>query len=337
MNGSLRSFALQSSQNTPTELNHPDTTTSSSTARARAASACRAAAKTPVGMLPPALDSCAVLCPPAGPDDPPAHFVRGPLRYMHYGAQDFADHGWGCGFRTCQSMLSWLDPRNPPPTIPQCQAAIPGYSGGREWMGVPDAVALLDSFHGATVIVRHLPAHRSANAMAALVAELVRHFDGGGGPVMVGGFGDVKSKTVVGVRGVGGAAQLMVWDPHYSGSDTAQAHEQTAVGEAARNRLWDGGWVAWRGLDALRPDSFYNLGMPRAPPASLAGPAAAAAATVAPKRHSAAEVDWASLIQVVDGGAFSSSEVALSADWAGAIEVVASGEEARGVACSLTG
>lgn len=260
-------------------------------------------------MLPPLLDSCAVLCPPSSADDPPAHLVRGKLRYMHYGAQDFADRGWGCGFRTTQTMLSWLDPRSPPPSIPECQTAIPGYAGPREWMGVSDAVAILDCFHACPVIVRHTPARRSAGALGALVAELARHFDSGGGPVMVGGGADVYSKTVVGVRGIGSGAELLVWDPHYSGTATSRAHEPGAAGEVARRQLWDGGWVAWRGMSAaLRTDSFYNLGLPRPRPEGSATP---------PARP----------VQSEDGAPAPSCVPPSSAgDWSGVIEIVESGE-----------
>jgi hypothetical protein len=263
-------------------------------------------------MLPPLLDSCGVLCPPASADDPPAHLVRGKLRYMHYNAQDFADRGWGCGFRTTQTMLSWLEPRWPPPTIPECQAAIPGYAGPREWMGVPDAVALLDCFHASPVLVRHLPARRSAGAVGALVAELARHFDSGGGPIMVAGGVDVYSKTVVGVRGVGYGAELLVWDPHYSGTATARAHEPGVVGEAARRQLWDGGWVAWRSVSALRDDSFYNLGLPRPRPAESTAPPAATsrAGEGGAALPSSLAGDWSGVIELVESGVSASTECA---------------------------
>ena len=35
-----------------------------------------------------------------------------------------ADHGWGCGYRTCQCILSWLSADTPVPTVGALQATI---------------------------------------------------------------------------------------------------------------------------------------------------------------------------------------------------------------------
>ncbi|KAK4470019.1 hypothetical protein MN116_000049 [Schistosoma mekongi] len=32
---------------------------------------------------------------------------EGSCYYYHYGAQGVDDHGWGCGYRTLQTILSW--------------------------------------------------------------------------------------------------------------------------------------------------------------------------------------------------------------------------------------
>ena len=70
------------------------------------------------------------------------------------------------------------------------------FQGERGWIGVQEAVILLDELHDCQTKV--LPLASGAEAGAHL-AELAAHFDGGGGPIMVGGGGDVYSKTVVGV------------------------------------------------------------------------------------------------------------------------------------------
>eukprot|EP00965_Chrysotila_dentata_P251142 6209863-Pleurochrysis_carterae.AAC.3 len=148
------------------------------------------------------------------------HLLQGELRYYHYGLQGFADHGWGCGYRTIQSILSWLAPSELPLTIPKMQALLretngSSFFGSRSWVGVTDAVQILDSIHDATVIVRTLKSGREA---MSLLPELITHFDLGGGPVMIGGGSDVYSKTVVGVsEGLDArTASLLIWDPHYS-------------------------------------------------------------------------------------------------------------------------
>lgn len=34
--------------------------------------------------------------------------VKGAYEYYHYTDQNFSDHGWGCAYRACQTLLSWL-------------------------------------------------------------------------------------------------------------------------------------------------------------------------------------------------------------------------------------
>ncbi len=34
--------------------------------------------------------------------------VRGDYDYWHYGCDGFDDRGWGCGYRTLQTIASWV-------------------------------------------------------------------------------------------------------------------------------------------------------------------------------------------------------------------------------------
>ena len=111
---------------------------------------------------------------------------------------------------------------------------------------------LLDTLFGATVEVLPL---QSGLAITGVLPRLAAHFDGGGGPVMVGGGGDVYSKTVVGVRfGDAQPAELLVLDPHYEGR---------AAHDGDWRSLRHGGHAAWRPTSVLRASSFYNLALPR--------------------------------------------------------------------------
>lgn len=136
------------------------------------------------------------LCPHAAPRLPTAaatfpfppdasnatvHAVRGPLRYYHYGLDGVRNHGWGCGYRTVQTMLSWLQPDEPPPDISTIQRLLKhaqpnAYPGETGWIGVADAVIILDVLHRAPMRVRRLASGREA---AALLPELAAHFDAG--------------------------------------------------------------------------------------------------------------------------------------------------------------
>jgi hypothetical protein len=154
---------------------------------------------------PPLIDVRQLL-PPDSPAD--LHLLQRPARYYHYGL-GHADHGWGCGYRTVQSILSWLS-AEPAPSISAMQDLLKrahAFQGERGWIGVQEAVILLDELHDCQTKV--LPLASGAEAGAHL-AELAAHFDGGGGPIMVGGGGDVYSKTVVGVStAAAGQGQLV--------------------------------------------------------------------------------------------------------------------------------
>ena len=221
------------------------------------------------------------------------HLLRGALRYHHYGVDGFADHGWGCGYRTVQSMFSWLAPDLPAPSIPAMQRTLAQAGSGvgpRGFIGAVDAVVLLDEH--ASVVIRHL---RPGEDRSSLAPELSAHFDSGGGPVMVGGSSDVYSKTVVGVR-EGTPAALLVLDPHYAGQALAQGEDPAG--------LWAEGWIAWRPVDTLlRADSFYNAGLPRRrAEAKAEAPQTQAAAAPATAPGGDASVDWSGLIEVVESG-----------------------------------
>lgn len=217
------------------------------------------------------------------------HLCTGRLRYYHYGADGADDRGWGCGYRTVQTMLSWLS-ESAPPSLPELQSVLKANGvgvGGSAWIGVQEAVILLDVLHSAVVEVLPLS---SGGELLQHLPRLSQHFDGGGGPVMIGGGTDVYSKTLVGVRHSRDgpeAAELLILDPHYFGCEAIE-------GDVAA--LNAGGWAAWKPASVLMARSFYNLALPRAPPpeteriASLAAPTPLMAASA-----------WAG-IEVVEGG-----------------------------------
>ena len=227
------------------------------------------------------------------------------MRYYHYGL-GHCDHGWGCGYRTVQTILSWLS-AEPAPTISALQDILErahACPGERGWIGVPDAVIILDELHGCQAKIISLASGAEAGAH---LLELAAHFDAGGGPVAVGGGGDVYSKTVVGVIPSPPGA-LLILDPHYAGTESLhiRPHSLEAALEASdtsRQALWCGGWVAWRPLSVLRHDSFYNLALPLAlQPADHPSSATRTEASQAAAGGVCDEMDWGSLIEVVGEG-----------------------------------
>lgn len=45
--------------------------------------------------------------------------VKGMYEYYHYGDQGFTDNGWGCAYRSLQTLISWLNIQGHTEPMPQ--------------------------------------------------------------------------------------------------------------------------------------------------------------------------------------------------------------------------
>ncbi|XP_077169686.1 ufm1-specific protease 1 [Paroedura picta] len=198
---------------------------------------------------------------------PPARLalLSGSYRYYHYGCDGVDDRGWGCGYRTLQTICSWLAEAapdgmgaRPVPSLREIQQALvemgdkpPSFSGSREWIGTVEAALCLDHFCSVPGRLVHV---RQGSDLVKELEALCAHFQGGGGPVMVGGDRDHSAKALLGVCSGPKGAHLLVLDPHYYG----------AAGSLTRDKLQEGGWACWRELGFFAGGSFYNLCFPQA-------------------------------------------------------------------------
>ncbi|XP_042542474.1 inactive Ufm1-specific protease 1 [Dipodomys spectabilis] len=206
-----------------------------------------------MGAAAPLRDVHRGLVPPSGGPARVA-LLSGHYLYYHYGCDGLDDRGWGCGYRTLQTLCSWPEGRpTRVPALDAVQAALedmgdkpPGFCGSRSWIGCVEASLCLDHFEGPVGRLCHVP--RGAGLQGVL-EKLYSHFAGGGGPVMVGGDADARSKALLGVcLEPGGQAYVLILDPHYWGTPQSP------------NELQAGGWVGWREVStAFDSHSFYNL------------------------------------------------------------------------------
>ena len=192
--------------------------------------------------------------PPARANPPtPRHSFKAASATSIISHDNFDDRGWGCGWRTVQTILSWLKPEDEAPSIAALQRLVGHDVGASSWIGVQECVEILDALHGA--IVQIVPLRSGAELLNHL-PRLLKHFADGGGPLMIGGGADVYSKTIIGAR-TGGpdGPSLLVLDPHYVGD---AVHSGNAVA------LREGKWAAWRPIRSLMSaTSFYNVALPR--------------------------------------------------------------------------
>uniref|UniRef100_H3CEY8 UFM1-specific peptidase 1 n=2 Tax=Tetraodon nigroviridis TaxID=99883 RepID=H3CEY8_TETNG len=187
--------------------------------------------------------------------------VKGDYQYFHYGCDGQDDRGWGCGYRTVQTMASWLcqnwDPNKRIPSLPEIQQALVSmgdkphsFLGSKEWIGTVEASLVLDHFFHVPCKLVHARGG-GADLERVAVPELGQHFEKHGSPVMMGGDRDNSSKGILGVCSGDAGSYLLVADPHYDGC------------ELDGTELQRRGWVAWKRVSSLNQSSFYNLCMPQ--------------------------------------------------------------------------
>jgi hypothetical protein len=142
--------------------------------------------------------------------------VAAPFDYRHYADDRFDDVGWGCGYRSCQTILSWYPQfrgtsgagagaARTVPSVREIQQELVAagdkparFVGSRDWIGGAFEISLvLDRLcDGAQTRLLHVASGRE---VPALLPRLADHFEAHGAPAMIGGGSDVYSKTFLGV------------------------------------------------------------------------------------------------------------------------------------------
>lgn len=189
--------------------------------------------------------------------------VAGEYVYFHYGCDGRDDRGWGCGYRTLQTICSWLhlnrphlNTRDAPPSLPEIQQVLvtigdkpPSFLGSREWIGTFEAALVLDHFYDVPCKIVHV--RKGGSELEGMAEELHRHFQMQGSPVMMGGDRDNSSKGILGVCTSVRGSHLLVIDPHYHGPPLNRGSAQGLR------------WVSWKKMGSLDHCSFYNLCLPQ--------------------------------------------------------------------------
>ncbi|KAG9346619.1 hypothetical protein JZ751_006930 [Albula glossodonta] len=201
--------------------------------------------------------------PNPGPDITKCSIVSGEYFYFHYGCDGQDDRGWGCGYRTLQTISSWLClswshlmANEPPPSLPKIQQALVSigdkpcsFLGSREWIGTFEAALVLDHFYDVPCRIVHV--RKGGSELEGMAEELHQHFQTRGSPVMMGGDRDNSSKGILGVCTSAQGSQLLVLDPHYYGPPLNRETAQSLS------------WVSWKKVGSLDHSSFYNLCLPQ--------------------------------------------------------------------------
>jgi len=187
-------------------------------------------------------------------------FVNGSYEYFHYMQDNFNDNGWGCAYRSMQTICSWLRHQKytlkPIPhhlDIQQTLVSIgdkpSSFLGSTNWIGAFEISLCLENMFG---IVSKIMNFSSGSEIPNRARELTLHFKNEGSPIMIGG--GVLAYTLLGIdwNEETGDTKFLILDPHYTSSENIKTIKEK-------------GWCAWKSQEIFRKDAFYNFCLPLRP------------------------------------------------------------------------
>ncbi|CAJ0928709.1 unnamed protein product, partial [Mesorhabditis belari] len=194
--------------------------------------------------------------------------VKGMYDYYHYTQQGIDDNGWGCAYRSLQTIWSWYVLNGffdrPIPLHREIQEALVRIEGeelrGKKFIGSKQWIG---SFEIGYILSDAISVDCSYIAQFTDISEKARelqiHFESVGSPVMIGG--NMLAHTILGVDfdENTGECRFLVLDPHYTGIDDV-------------NTVINKGWCAWKmpsfwktGIDQGGQPILYNIVKPQLP------------------------------------------------------------------------
>ncbi|XP_055837962.1 probable Ufm1-specific protease 1 [Episyrphus balteatus] len=187
--------------------------------------------------------------------------TRGKFKYFHYNCDGHNDIGWGCAYRTLQSVCSWIEDKlmdgreSVVPSILEIQQLLVDigdkpfeFFGSREWIGAMEVFYVIDGLYDIPCKIMHVPQREDLKKYANILKQ---YFEEGGGVVMMGGDEDTSSKGIAGLHISGNQAYFLVIDPHFVGRPKSA------------EELIQCGYIRWQHSSEFVDSSFYNLCLPQ--------------------------------------------------------------------------
>jgi len=197
-------------------------------------------------------------------DDVQVALVQGDYVYHHYMQDSFNDDGWGCAYRSLQTLISWFRIQGYTETevpnhreIQKCLVDIGDkeakFIGSKQWIGSTEVGFVLNT---ALNVESRFVSVGQGSDLGSKARELLLHFQGQGSPVMIGG--GVYAHTILGVawNQVNGDVAWLVLDPHYTGQEDVKT-------------ILSKGWCGWKGPQFWNQTAFYNMCLPQRPETGL--------------------------------------------------------------------
>ncbi|MFH4982330.1 hypothetical protein AB6A40_009039 [Gnathostoma spinigerum] len=190
--------------------------------------------------------------------------VRGSYDYHHYMQDGIDDCGWGCAYRSFQTIWSWFYLQGytdkPVPTHRQIQEALvdcgdksASFAGSRQWIGSLELGYCLENMLGVSY---RIIATNSGQEVTENARVIALHFECTGTPIMIGG--GQLAHTILGIdfNENSGDCTYLVLDPHYTGGEDISV-------------VISKGWCAWKPPSFWKSDCFYNLCLPCIPETAI--------------------------------------------------------------------
>jgi hypothetical protein len=196
------------------------------------------------------------------------HRIHGAYEYCHYMQDGVDDSGWGCAYRSLQTICSWFKLQGfsarDPPSHKEIQTTLVAlgdkgkdFIGSKNWIGAIELGYVLESLYD--VQSKVITVSDGSN-IASVAREIGQHFDSQGTPIMIGG--GVLAYTLLGIdyNEDTGDCAFLILDPHYTGADDV-------------SKIHKGKWISWKtvgdkaaaGGDLFVSGAFYNLLCPQRP------------------------------------------------------------------------
>lgn len=158
--------------------------------------------------------------------------------YFHYSIDGEKDSGWGCAYRSIQTMISWF--LNNSSFIDRVLSIIDmqrllrrvDYAhsdlevGSNRWIGCMEASNILSDISHGKISCRILHANSILELKRFIFDDVQEHLVEIGSPAMIGA-GDY-AYTIIGVSSESGS--ILVLDPHFNGADSHNALSKGYIG-----------------------------------------------------------------------------------------------------------
>lgn len=188
--------------------------------------------------------------------------VQGRYAYFHYSQDGMNDSGWGCAYRSLQTVWSWfliqaythkpvLTHRAIQETLHKIGDKPVSFVGSNNWIGSFEVSYVLD--HHLDVVCAFINV-QSGDQLVNHLDKIAEHFATQGTPIMVGG--GVLAHTICGIafdqNCPESSVRYLILDPHYIGPEDLKTMKK-------KNGF------SWKPQSFWKSNAYYNLCLPRRP------------------------------------------------------------------------